>query len=160
MDRALRRDRDERYATAEEMRTDLDAFARTTGPHVQRVAALVSRLFPGGEARQAKFLHDAAAIHIPTDTLSPPAPVPIASSSLLEDGEAPSRPRPVIRGKLPPPNPPPRRDNAAAKREAPQPAEHQITETHREETKPTQPAEERVEKSTPPPPSRTSSPPS
>jgi serine/threonine-protein kinase len=84
IDRALRRDRDERYATAEEMRTDLDAFARSTGPHIQRVAALVERLFPGGEARQTKWLRDAAAVRVAAGTMAPPAPVPIASSSLLE----------------------------------------------------------------------------
>ena len=91
IDRALRRDRDERYATAEEMRTDLDAFARASGPHAQKLAALVERLFPGGEARQAKWLRDAAAVGLPAATMAPPAPVPIASSSLLED-VAPSVP--------------------------------------------------------------------
>jgi eukaryotic-like serine/threonine-protein kinase len=89
LDRSLRRDRDERYATAEEMRADLDAFARSSGPHVQKLAALVEHLFPGGEARQEKWLRDAASIQIPAGTMAPPAPVPIASSSLLEeDGSA------------------------------------------------------------------------
>jgi eukaryotic-like serine/threonine-protein kinase len=87
IDRALRRDRDERYATAEEMRTDLDAFARATGPHVQKIAALVERLFPGGRARQEKWLRDAATVRIAAGTMAPPAPVPIASSSLLEGDE-------------------------------------------------------------------------
>ena len=82
IDLSLKVDRDERYATAEEMRTDLDKFARKTGPHAPKVAALVSRLFPGAEARQAKWLHDAAAIR--EGTMTPPAPVPIASSSMLE----------------------------------------------------------------------------
>lgn len=92
IDRALRRDRDERYATAEEMRTDLDAFARASGPHAQKLAALVERLFPGGEARQAKWLRDAAAVRVPAATMAPPAPVPIASSSLLDEDNAPSVP--------------------------------------------------------------------
>lgn len=82
IDLSLKIDRDERYATAEEMRTDLDRFARQTGPHAPKVATLVSRLFPGAEARQAKWLHDAAAIR--EGTMTPPAPVPIASSSMLE----------------------------------------------------------------------------
>ncbi len=90
IDRALRRDRDERYATAEEMRTDLDAFARASGPHAHKLATLVERLFPGGEARQAKWLRDAAAVRIPAATMAPPAPVPIASSSLLEEDNPPS----------------------------------------------------------------------
>jgi serine/threonine-protein kinase len=86
IDLSLKVDRDERYATAEEMRTDLDAFARQTGPHAPKVAALVSRLFPGAEARQAKWLHDAAAIK--EGTMTPPAPVPIASSSMLDPSGA------------------------------------------------------------------------
>lgn len=132
IDRALRRDRDERYATAEEMRTDLDAFARATAPHVQKIAQLVSRLFPGGEARQAKWLRDAAAVRIAAGTMAPPAPVPIASSSLLEEDESPSLPPPPVpaagsppstspaseRPKLPPPRLPPRRAATATTSEA------------------------------------------
>jgi len=106
IDRSLKRDRDERYASAEEMRADLDAFARATGPHAQKLATFISRLFPGGEARQAKWLRDAASVKVAAGTMAPPAPVPIASSSLLEDGSAPSLPA----SKLPPPNPPPKRE--------------------------------------------------
>ncbi len=89
IDRALKRDRDERYATAEDMRRDLDTFARATAPHAQKIATLVERLFPGGEARQARWLRAAAAVRITesTDTMAPPAPVPIASSSLFDDDE-------------------------------------------------------------------------
>jgi serine/threonine-protein kinase len=90
IDRALQRERDDRYASAEELRADLDSFARATGPHVQKLADLVSRLFPGGEARQAKWLRDAAAVRVPEGTMAPPAPVPIASSSLLDDHAAPT----------------------------------------------------------------------
>ena len=117
IDRALRRDRDERYATAAEMRTDLDAFARLTGPHVQRLASFVSRLFPGGEARQEKWLRDAAAAGVPAETMAPPAPVPIASSSMLQENDGPpARPQPLpAAGRLPPPNPPPKRDDVDAK---------------------------------------------
>ena len=119
IDRALRRDRDERYATAEEMRTDLDAFARTTAPHAQKVASLVSRLFPGGEARQARWLRQAATVRIPATTMEPPAPVPIASSSGLDDEGKPSIPPPHPGGagepspKLPPPPLPPQRTGAS-----------------------------------------------
>jgi serine/threonine-protein kinase len=84
LDRSLRRDPDERYATAEEMRTDLDAFARASAPHVIKVSKIVTRLFPEGEARLTKWMHDAAG-RVPGErTLMPPAPVPIASSTLLE----------------------------------------------------------------------------
>jgi eukaryotic-like serine/threonine-protein kinase len=105
IDRALRRERDERYATAEEMRTDLDAFARTTGPHPAQVAALVSRLFPGAEARQAKWLRDAASVSIEAGTMSPPAPVPFASSSLLEEDAPNSVRAPTLTARTPPPPP-------------------------------------------------------
>lgn len=99
IDRALRRNRDERYGTAEEMRRDLDAFARSSGPHPQKVAGLVAGLFPGGEARQAKWLRDAAAVRITSETVTPPAPVPMASSSLLKEerDEAPSSSAPQSR---------------------------------------------------------------
>ena len=101
IDRALRRDRDERYATAEEMRTDLDAFARASGPHAQKLAALIERLFPGGEARQAKWLRDAASVRVQAATMAPPAPVPIASSSLLEENDAPSVRQAPVHGSKP-----------------------------------------------------------
>ena len=85
IERALKIDRDERYASAEEMRADLDGFARATSPHGPKVAALVSRLFPGGEERMAAWLQNAASVQIPAGTMAPPAPLPIASSSLLSD---------------------------------------------------------------------------
>jgi len=85
IERALKIDRDERYASAEEMRADLDGFARATAPHGPKVATLVSRLFPGGEERMAAWLQNAASVEIPAGTMVPPAPLPIASSSLLTD---------------------------------------------------------------------------
>ncbi len=107
IERALRRDRDERYQTAAEMRTDLDAFARLSAPHMPKAAALVSRLFPGGEARQAKWLRDAASVRVAsTTTLPPPAPVPIASSSLLDEAAAASSARPATLVAPPVPSPP------------------------------------------------------
>jgi len=107
LDRSLRRDRDERYATAEEMRTDLDAFARATAPHPPKVAALVARLYPGAEARQAKWLRDAASVRMEAGTMAPPAPVPFASSSLLEDDVPNSVRTPAASSKPPPPPPRP-----------------------------------------------------
>jgi serine/threonine-protein kinase len=95
IDRALQSDPDARYQTAEEMRTDLDAFARASAPHMPKIAELVSRLFPGGEARQARWLREAAAVRTPAGTLAPPAPVPIASSSLLTNGDGAVVPPPV-----------------------------------------------------------------
>jgi hypothetical protein len=76
---------------------------------MQNVAELVSRLFPGGEARQAQWLRDAAAIRTPGGgTMAPPAPVPIASSSLLAEGSAsvvapPTPSDPEVTAPAPPP---------------------------------------------------------
>lgn len=95
IERALRRAREERYQTAEEMQADLDAFALPTAPHAGNLAALVSRLFPGGEARQARWLRDAAAVRQPGQTMAPPARIPIASSSLVQDASRPAA-SPVI----------------------------------------------------------------
>lgn len=103
IERALKIDRDERYASAEEMRADLDGFARASGPHGPKVATLVSRLFPGGEERMAEWLQNAAAsVEIPAGTMAPPAPLPIASSSLLTHSSAKL---PVSRPSGPPPSP-------------------------------------------------------
>src|SRR5262249_2846550 len=91
IERALRVKREERYQSAEEMRADLDTFARATAPQMPKLAALISHLFPGGEARQAEWLQEAAAIPITGGTtLTPPAPVPIASSSLLVENKPPT----------------------------------------------------------------------
>lgn len=108
IDLALKIDRDERYATAEEMRTDLDAFARTTGPHGPKLTALLARLFPTAEAKQEKWLRDAAAVR--EGTMSPPAPVPIASSSGIDDEKA----RAALGAPLPPPERKPAADDDAA----------------------------------------------
>lgn len=97
IDLALKIDRDERYATAEEMRTDLDAFARTSGPHGPKVTALLAKLFPTAEAKQEQWLRDAAATR--KGTMTPPAPVPIASSSGIDDEKA----KAALGKPLPPP---------------------------------------------------------
>jgi serine/threonine-protein kinase len=120
IDRSLKSDREERYQTGAELRTDLDAFARSTTPYGAKVSALVSRLFPGGEALQAKWLRDASAVRLPAGspiaTLPPPAPVPIASSSLLNEENSP----PSLRSDPPPevtvPAPAPEKDAPPPKR--------------------------------------------
>jgi serine/threonine-protein kinase len=89
IERSLKADRDERYPSAEEMRAELDTFARTTGPHGPKLAALVTRLFPGAEEREAKWLKAATSVNIPAATMAPPAMVPIASSSLLDEKSGP-----------------------------------------------------------------------
>jgi serine/threonine-protein kinase len=90
IDRALRRDPDERFATADAMRAELDAFARDAGANGRDLAALLVRLFPGDQARESEWLRGAASVRGPTKTLAPPVPVPMASSSLLEADDHPS----------------------------------------------------------------------
>jgi serine/threonine-protein kinase len=125
--RALQPSPDDRYQTAEELRTDLDAFARVSAPHMPHVAALISRLFPGGEARQAKWLRDAAHVHIGVGTLAPPAPVPIASSTGLEStkdltGEVVPKAPPlpdIPRTEVATPKPKPKKKKSKKRRSAP-----------------------------------------
>ena len=105
IERALRIDRDERYASAEEMRADLDTFARSSGPHAAKVGALVTHLFPGGEERMAQWLQNAASVQIPAGTMAPPAPLPIASSSLLTDSSENLPAAPVSDAPVTPPGP-------------------------------------------------------
>ncbi|MBX3227266.1 MAG: protein kinase [Labilithrix sp.] len=144
---ALKIDRDERYATAEEMRTDLDAFARTTGPHGPKVSTLLARLFPANEARQAKWLRDAAAQR--DGTLNPPAPVPIASSSMLEverkHPSSASHQRVEVALPLPPPSEPaPETPPPPSPSETPPPASRRssVRPPSRRSIKPAKPAGE------------------
>ena len=97
IDKALQRDADARYATAEAMMIALDGFVKDfvkEGPSMQEALAdMLTRLFPGQEERQAEWARQATSVRIPTYTMPPPAPVPIASSTLLEDVEAPPESR-------------------------------------------------------------------
>lgn len=85
IERALRLDADERFATAKEMQLALDAFVGDASTMKEELASLLTRLFPGQEAKQAKWMRDATAVRTTQHTMPPPAPVPIASSTLLED---------------------------------------------------------------------------
>lgn len=86
IDKALARERDDRYASAEEVMKDLDAFlGRGTMALQAELSLLLGRLFPGQEAKQAQWMRSATAVRLPMHTLPPPAPVPTASSSMLEE---------------------------------------------------------------------------
>lgn len=103
IDRALKVDRDARYATADDLRKDLDAFAGDSEERQKELVALLGRLYPGQEAKQASWERAATApTRQPMLTMPPPHAVPMASSTLLED--PPSDPE----LKLPPPPASPR----------------------------------------------------
>jgi eukaryotic-like serine/threonine-protein kinase len=95
IDRALQRDRDDRYATAEDVRAELDAFVGEASDEMtEALVALMLRLYPGEEAQQNEWMRSAAhSARRLKATVAPPAPVPTASSDLLRD-DRPSDPGP------------------------------------------------------------------
>jgi serine/threonine-protein kinase len=86
IEKALREDPDARYETADELRKELDEFVGTPRVHAMNdeLAALLTRLFPGQEERQATWERAATSVRMPMHTMPPPAPVPVASTSMLE----------------------------------------------------------------------------
>lgn len=89
IEKALARDRDQRYATAADVMKDLDAFAGAeNAAYEEELSALLGELFPGQEAKQAQWMRSASSVRMPMHTMPPPAPVPTASSTLLEEGES------------------------------------------------------------------------
>ena len=91
--KALSDEADDRYDTSEDLRKALDAYVGNRAPQMhEELGALLSRLFPGQEARQAKWEMAATSVRAPNYTMPPPAPVPIASSSMLAEKDAESEP--------------------------------------------------------------------
>jgi serine/threonine protein kinase len=89
IEKSLREDRDARYETADEFRKELDEFVGARAPLMKdELAAMLTRLFPGQEARQARWEQAAASVRMPMHTMPPPAPVPIASTNMLESEES------------------------------------------------------------------------
>jgi serine/threonine-protein kinase len=85
IEKALQVPTDERYASAAAMQRDLDVFVTDHAAMKRDLAELVSRLFPGQQQELEAWAREAANVRVPKDTMPPPAPVPIASSTLLED---------------------------------------------------------------------------
>jgi serine/threonine-protein kinase len=82
--RALEADRDRRYPTADAMRADLDAFVDDGGGEMKaELAALVSRTFPGEEARHRSWRAETMTARKLATVPPPPIPVPTASSNLM-----------------------------------------------------------------------------
>ena len=87
---------DDRYDTSDDLRRALDAYVGARAPQMhEELGALLSRLFPGQEARQAKWEKAATSVRAPNYTMPPPAPVPTASSSMLAEKDAESEPGPA-----------------------------------------------------------------
>jgi eukaryotic-like serine/threonine-protein kinase len=78
---ALARNPEERYATADLMRDDLDAFVDdAAGEMTAEVAALVARLFPGEEQRHLAWQREAVAVRVLATVAPPP-------SNQMQDGD-------------------------------------------------------------------------
>jgi eukaryotic-like serine/threonine-protein kinase len=114
--KATQKSRDDRYATADELRAALDAFVGDATALPGELAKVLTNLFPGEEEKLASWARAATSVRIPAMTMPPPAPVPTASSSILESdtsGEAggretgedvpPATPRPAARRRHPRP---------------------------------------------------------
>jgi serine/threonine protein kinase len=81
--RALANDRDERYATAAELATDLEAFVVSEGAGAMEtyVGAFLERLFPGERQKQSGWLERTSALpaNLNAPTMMPPAPLALIS---------------------------------------------------------------------------------
>jgi eukaryotic-like serine/threonine-protein kinase len=116
IEKSLRVDRDARYETADEFRKELDDFIGDRAPEMKdELASLLTRLFPGQEALQAKWERAATSVRVPQFTMPPPAPVPVASTSMLEVADDESEPeQPVAEAKADAPATPPEPTTDAA----------------------------------------------
>jgi serine/threonine-protein kinase len=124
--RALRRDRDERYATAAELAADLDAFVASMDAEEDMLplgGAILDALFPGEREQRALWLKSAnkQRREPPRTTMPPPATVVGAHTPSMvpppRSTGAPSKPPPVPSG--PPPRPPGTLPPVPAKRSVP-----------------------------------------
>jgi serine/threonine-protein kinase len=88
IDKSLQKNRDDRYPTADALRADLDAFVGDRAASMpEELAMLLKGLFPGQEEKHVKWLRAATHVRAPRHTMPPPAPVPTASSTLLDQPE-------------------------------------------------------------------------
>jgi serine/threonine protein kinase len=87
IEKATQPDRDARYASAAELGEALDAFVGDATGLPGELAMLLERLYPGEEARLASWARAATSVRIPKHTMPPPAPVPTASSTILDDDD-------------------------------------------------------------------------
>jgi serine/threonine-protein kinase len=113
--RTLRRDRDERYATAAELAADLDAFVASTGGDEDMPllgGAILDALFPGEREKRALWLKSANVPRkeTPRTTFPPPATVVGAHTPSMvpppRSTRSSSRPPPAKTPSRPPPRAP------------------------------------------------------
>lgn len=79
--RALAHDPDHRYASANDLRDDLDVFVGDDSSMAAELAALIARLFPGEAAQHTRWERDAIATRALATVPPPPMPFPSALSS-------------------------------------------------------------------------------
>ena len=97
IEKSLREDKDARYETADEFRKELDDYVAGRAAQMnEELAGLLTRLFPGQEARQAQWEVAATSVRVPKHTMHPPGPVPMASTSMLEAAEESVPDQPAI----------------------------------------------------------------
>lgn len=89
VDRALQRDREERYPTADGMATDLDVVAAASLLDMPgELTRLLSRLFPGERSKYSTWHDEAIAVRAMATVAPPPMPVPLPSSNLCDEYES------------------------------------------------------------------------
>jgi serine/threonine-protein kinase len=103
--RALARDRDDRYTTAEELAKDLDAFVASAAGDEDmalRTGAILDALFPGEREKRAMWLRSASTPRkeVPRGTMPPPATLVGAHTPSMAPPPLPKPPP------LPPSQPP------------------------------------------------------
>jgi len=87
--RALAHDRDERYATAAELATDLEVFASSAAQAglEEMVGVLLDRLFPDERDRQSKWLARTASMPAIGEAMTVAPPAPLGSVTDMHDEE-------------------------------------------------------------------------
>ncbi len=87
IERATHRESEQRYATTDDLRRDLDALLSDASGMPAALSALLARVFPGQQAQHDEWLRDVR-FRESMRTIPPPTPLATASSTLLTPSEA------------------------------------------------------------------------